>query len=117
MDEPYLLATARYVERNPVRAKWVAGVADWPHSSARAHLGGEDDSLAKVSPLLAMVGDWRAFLDSALTEEELESLRRHARTGRPLGSETFVLNLEHQTGRELRPKPAGQKPKLPKLLE
>ena len=37
MDEPYLLAAARYVERNPVRANLVADAAEWPWSSVRAH--------------------------------------------------------------------------------
>ncbi len=39
MDEPYLLAAARYVERNPVRARLVSQAADWPWSSAAAHTG------------------------------------------------------------------------------
>ena len=34
MDEPYLLATARYVELNPVRAKLAPSVGAWPWSSA-----------------------------------------------------------------------------------
>ena len=38
MDENYLLACARYVELNPVRAGLVARAADWPWSSAGAHL-------------------------------------------------------------------------------
>ena len=36
MDEPYLLAAARYVELNPVRAGLVQSAGDWPWSSARA---------------------------------------------------------------------------------
>ena len=38
MDEPYLLAAARYVELNPLRANLVADAAEWPWSSAGAHL-------------------------------------------------------------------------------
>ncbi len=82
MDEPHLLAAARYVELNPVRASLVADAADWPFSSARAHLSACDDRLVEVG---AMVADWGAFLDSALPEEQLRALRNHARTGRPLG--------------------------------
>ncbi len=40
MDEPYLLAAARYVGLNPVRAGLEPSAADWPWSSARAHLAG-----------------------------------------------------------------------------
>lgn len=38
MDEPYLLAAARYAELNPVRARLAQSAAEWRWSSARAHL-------------------------------------------------------------------------------
>jgi len=115
MDEPYLLAAARYVELNPVRAGLVACAEDWPWSSARAHLCARDDCLVKVATLLAMVPDWRAFLNSALPEEELRELRKHARTGRPLGSSAFLDRLEAMVGRILRPQKGGRPSKLRKL--
>jgi putative transposase len=111
LDEPYLLAAARYVELNPVRAKLVPRAADWPWSSARAHLSGQDDCLVKVAPLLGMIADWSAFLDSAVSEEELRDLRRHSRTGRPLGDETFLGRLEEKVGRVLKPQKRGPKTK------
>jgi putative transposase len=40
MDEAHLLTAARYVERNPVRAKLARRPRDWRWSSARAHLAG-----------------------------------------------------------------------------
>ncbi len=115
MDEPYLLAAARYVELNPVRAKLASEAEEWPWSSARAHLSGRDDPLTNVSPLLAIVADWRGFLDSALREEELRDLRAHARTGRPLGNPTFLEKLEATVGRVLRPQKGGRPSKLRKL--
>jgi len=114
MDEPYLLAAARYVELNPVRAKLTLDAEQWPWSSARAHLSGRDDRLAKVGPLLAMVNDWRGFLNSAIREEELRDLREHGRTGRPLGSATFVEYLEATVGRVLKPQKGGRPSKLRK---
>ena len=111
LDEPYLLAAARYVELNPVRAKLVQRARQWRWSSARAHLSGRDDRLVKVAPLLAMVGDWKAFLKSAIAEEELRDLREHGRTGRPLGSPAFLDRLESLLGRVLRPQKPGPKPK------
>ena len=110
MDEPYLLAAARYVELNPVRAKLTEGAEQWPWSSARAHLSGRDDRLAKVAPMLAMINDWRGFLNSAIREEELRDLREHGRTGRPLGSATFVERLEAMVGRVLKPQKGGRPP-------
>ncbi len=114
MDEPYLLAAARYVESNPVRAKLVGDAANWPWSSARAHLSARDDRLVRVAPMLDMVNDWRAFLDSAMPEEQLRELQAHARTGRPLGDARFVGRLEKLVGRDLRPGRPGRKPKFPK---
>ena len=111
MDEPYLLAAARYVELNPVRAKLVDRARAWPWSSAKAHLSGRDDRLVKVAPLLAMVGDWKAFLRSAIGEEELRDLREHGRTGRPLGSSAFLDRLEGLVGRVLKPQKPGPKAK------
>ncbi len=100
-----------YVELNPVRAKLVPSPAAWPWSSARAHLSGRDDCLVKVAPLLAMIAEWRAFLNSAVPEEELRDLRRHGRTGRPLGDEAFLGRLEERVGRALKPQKRGPKPK------
>lgn len=115
MDEDYLLATARYVELNPVRAGLVGSAEEWLWSSARAHLMGLDDQLVKVAPLLAMIADWRGLLDSALAEEELRELREHGRTGRPLGSAAFLDRLERMVGRILRPQKGGRPPNLRKL--
>jgi putative transposase len=111
MDEPYLLAAARYVELNPVRAKLVQRAREWPWSSAKAHLSGRDDRLVNVAPLLAMVNDWKAFLKSAIREEDLRDLREHGRTGRPLGNSAFLDRLEGLVGRVLKPQKPGPKPK------
>jgi putative transposase len=48
MDEPHLLAAARYIALNPVVAGLVSRAEDWPWSSTRAQLAGEDDELATV---------------------------------------------------------------------
>ena len=67
--------------------------------------------LLSYAPLLAMIGDWDAFLKSAIREEELRDIRRHGRSGRPLGDETFLSRLEEMVGRALRPQKRGPKPK------
>src|SRR5436190_14281974 len=52
MDEAHLIAAARYVAMNPVRARLAARPQDWTWSSARAQLSEEDDGLVAVGPLL-----------------------------------------------------------------
>jgi len=49
--------------------------------------------------MLAMVDDWRAFLDSAMTEEQLRDVRDHTRSSRPLGNAPFIEGLEKLLGR------------------
>ena len=62
MDEKYLLAAARYVELNPVRARLAVNPATYPWSSAGAHLKGANDGLVTAEPLLTLVDDWTSFL-------------------------------------------------------
>jgi len=112
MDEPHLLAAARYVELNPVRAGLVARPEDWRWSSTAAHLAGKDDALVRVQPMLDLVttrvADWRAYLDLETPDETIERLRLHERTGRPLGDEAFVDRLERLVGHRLRPGTPGR---------
>ena len=111
MDENYLLAAALYVEMNPVRANIVTDATAWPWSSAQAHLAEKDDGLVKVSPLLEIVGDWKSFLAGA-NEDLMSDIRKHERSGRPLGSEEFVESLEADLNRTLKPEKPGPKGKL-----
>ena len=108
MDEDYLLACARHVELNPVRARLVRRPQKWRWSSARAHLEGEGDGLVTLAPLLRRVPDWPGFLADGLEEEALEAIRRHSRTGHPLGGKKFYQRLQARLGRDVRPRPPGR---------
>ncbi len=108
MDERYLVAAARYVELNPVRAGLVSDAADWRWVRGRAQLSGRDDALVRVAPVVAMVPDWRGLLNSAILEEELRDVREQGRTGYRWGSATFVGRLEQTAGRRLRPGRPGR---------
>ncbi len=112
MDEPYLLACVRYIETNPVRAKLVEKLEDWPWSSASAHIRRENDRLVNVEPLLQMITkNWADFLSPHLAEADSVLARKHERTGRPLGAESFVDSLEKILGRSLKPQKPGRKSK------
>ena len=109
MDEQYLIATARYIELNPVKSGLVKRPEDYRWSSASAHLKGEDDILVKAGPLLAMISDWQGLLLTDLSAKEYETIRRHERSGRPLGSEVFLGRLERRTARVLKKQKPGPK--------
>jgi putative transposase len=100
------------VELNPVRAGLVNKPEDWPWSSARPHMNGKDDILVKTKPLLEIANKpWKMFLSSESQERDIELLRKHERTGRPLGSDSFIEKLELLLYRNLKPQKPGPKTK------
>ena len=111
LDEPHLAAAVRYVERNPVRAGLTKRPEDWVWSSARAHLDGRDDALVRVGPLIERFPDWRGYLSDDVEAAALKTLRRHGRSGRPLGSARFVAKLETELGRHIGAGRRGRPPK------
>jgi putative transposase len=110
LDEAHLMAAARYVALNPVRARLVAQAQDWAWSSARAHLAGEDDGLVRVAPLLDRVGRFADLIDGEPDYSLFTALRDAEGTGRPLGSDEFLAALERLTGRRLQRRQPGRKP-------
>jgi len=60
---------------------------------------------------VAEISDWRGFLQQEEDDQTVARLRRHGRTGRPLGDPAFLDELEALLGRTLRPQKPGPKPK------
>lgn len=101
LDENHLMAAARYVELNPVRAGLVAVPWEYAWSSARFHMGMADhDPLVTDRTLLGLVRDWEHFL-SAEEDTSWRELRQCTHTGRPAGGDAFVSMVEDLTGRDL----------------
>ncbi len=112
MDENYLMVAVRYVELNPVKARLVSKPELWKYSSAASHVYGKEDALLSRTLLLnEMIDDWKEFLSSTTSEQDIKMLQQHERTGRPLGSDGFLTRLEKSIGRLLKPKRPGRKPK------
>ncbi len=101
MDERYLYTAVRYIEQNPVRAGLVERAESYPWSSARTHVLKIQDDLLTDFYLLLEIGDWAAFLEETVTEENRRLFQAHERCGRPLGSKDFIRRLEQITGRVL----------------
>jgi len=51
---------------------------------------------------IARVSDWKGFLYAKAPAEDIRQLGRHERTGRPLGTEQFMTNVERGLRRTLR---------------
>ena len=109
LDEQYLLAAVRYVELNPVRVGLAERPWQYPWSSAAAHVRNRDDILVRVKPMRDRVADWREYLSTEPDSTDMEVLRRHMRTGRPLGSPEFIESLEAKLSRSLIPHKRGPK--------
>lgn len=112
MDDGHLFVAARYIENNPVRAGLVAEAADWPWSSARAHLGLGSDGVTDIAALGSHVANWRAMLARGLeAADEAEAVERASRSGLPLGPAEWRRALAERLGRRLEPGRRGPRPR------
>lgn len=109
LDERGAVEALRYIELNPVRAGLVKYAEQWPWSSASAHVKGRGDALISAGGIACSGPEWRDFLRQGTSEDELKRLRRHTRTGRPLGDDAFVAKAERRLKRVLRPSKPGPK--------
>ena len=115
LDETYLWAALRYVERNPVRARLVRRAENYRWSSAAAHCGLRDDPVLTRargwSQRLESKADWSKWLAQGDRPEQLDVLRRHVERGLPCGAEGFLRKLERRAGQTLRWRARGR-PKI-----
>lgn len=110
LDERYLYAAVRYVERNPVRAGLVKKAEDYPWSSAKAHILKQEDALLSDNFLLSEIKNWSSYLAEDDKIKDAALFKQHSFTGRPLGDKDFIAKLEEITGRVLgREKPGPKK--------
>jgi putative transposase len=60
----------------------------------------QEDDFIDSAKLLAMIGgDWKSFLLKPVDPNTVKALRKHERTGRPLGDSSFIEEVEKITGR------------------
>ena len=111
LDETHLLAAARYVELNPVKAGMVRSAEEYSWSSARFHLGlVANDVLVKDKNLLGLVENWEGYLRQD-DEKANRRLVKAIRSGRPAGSQQCVSLVETLTGRHLSLGMRGPRPR------
>jgi putative transposase len=100
LQDAHLWTALAYVERNPVRTTIVSCAADYPWSSAAAHLSGADSSGMLDMSWWRREGpaDWA----QAIAGDDLEAiagLRRCTYSGRPYGDEDFMAEMSRRFGR------------------
>jgi putative transposase len=116
LDNAYMLAAIRYVERNPVRVKVVRKAERYRWSSAAAHCGLTEDAVLtkkrqwqrKMEQRL----DWSAWLAEGDYPEQLDVISTHVERGLPCGSRQFIKKLERLSGQVLEYRPRGRPKKV-----
>jgi putative transposase len=109
MDERHFYFAAHYIEQNPVEAGLVNKAEDYHWSSARAHVLRVKDELLSDSDLILSIPDWALYLKDETSESHIDLFRSHEKSGRPLGDDKFLDELEKKTGKSLRKKKPGRK--------
>ena len=81
------MAAFRYVALNPVKAGLVARAADWPWSSAAAHIAGRSTPHVSVEPALARIDNFAAHVAGEADDQArwAEVLKAEL-IGRPVGA-------------------------------
>jgi len=114
LDEAHTWAALRYVDRNPVRARRVRRAWRYEWSSAAAHVK-DADALGLLDMTawaeLRRGANWRQELTRSHDPAGLHLIRLRTRTGRPLGTDSFISKLESALGRPLRALPVRRPPK------
>lgn len=112
LDEKHLVCTARYIERNPVRANMVEKPWEWKWSSALAHIDNSKKSLIKLGDIYTYtdipLNSWKRFIDSKDDAKDLEKIRKQTFLGRPCGNNAFIKFLETSLGVKLTPSSVGR---------
>jgi putative transposase len=95
-SDEHLLTVARYIERNPLRAKMVEDLRQWQWSSFWRRRQSDPALRAILSDWpLQMPRNWSKWVERPQTEAELEAIRRSVVRGRPFGNDRWA----HQTAK------------------
>lgn len=112
MDGFHTLACARYIERNPVRAKIVKNAWDWKWSSAKAHCGmSEKEQLAEKRLFdYVEIGkhEWKDFIGQQDDPKEVKKIKEETIKGRPIADIDFIKELGKKLKRTLEIRPKGR---------
>ena len=121
----YLLACARYVDLNPVRAHIVARPEDYAWSSYRARTGLSDCSWVEPDPCFLALAHiieqrqqrYREFVARGIPRLQLEFLRTAVQRNQLTGSDAFTLEIEQLTGARILQRPPGRPAKAKEQRE
>jgi len=118
MDERYTLACARYIERNPLRAKMVKNAWAWEWSSAKSHCAMKKEDGLAVKKLFTYIDfpqlQWRDFINQEDNPQEVATIKKQTMRGRPIANVNFIEKLEKRIKKVLIVKTKGRPKKINK---
>jgi putative transposase len=95
-DEPSFYRVARYVERNPVRAKLVERTDDWGWSSASRS---KRDRVELCQWPVSRPPNWQHYINDEEPPADLDEIRTCVAYNRPIGPDTVTLAGSAHAGR------------------
>jgi putative transposase len=115
-SEAYLLACARYIDLNPVRAGLVREARDYLWSSHRGLAEGVVDPLLSPHPLYLALGPtaaarqeaYRALCRAAPVPGFVDALREATNSGWVLGGDAFKARIARDSGRRVAARKRGR---------
>ena len=108
-DDDHFLAVCRYVERNALRAGLTRRAEDWQWGSLWRWRSKLDSDPKLLSPWpISRSPRWVDRVNEALSERELESVRRSVQRGAPLGDEGWVESIARRLNLESTMRPRGR---------
>lgn len=106
-EDNHFLTVLRYVEGNAVRAGLVNSARDWKWSSHRETIGENQPFLLDEIPM-GLPKNWTSYIDEALTDKELEVIRRSVNRQSPYGSLEWQVKMSKELGLESTIRPKGR---------
>jgi putative transposase len=108
-SDRYLLACARYVDLNPVRAGMVKAPELYPWSSYRAHIGLVECAHIDPDPCYLALGAterrrqerYREFVEQGIGENDLKFIREAVNRNQLTGSDGFIGEIEQSIGERI----------------
>lgn len=108
-EDAHLVTVCRYVERNPVRAGLVARAEEWAWSSLRTRLSPADTGKPPLTRWpVPEPAEWAAFVNTPLSDVELQAAQRSAQRGSPYGGTSWQDQVARQLRLESTLRPRGR---------
>lgn len=108
-DDDHFLVVCRYVERNAVRAGLVDKAEDWKWGSLSRWLARpEPEPKLLTAWPIARLPNWKARVNEALSQKELDAVRNALKRGSPYGSRNWVESTARRLALESTLRPRGR---------